>query len=495
MAPSPPPSPPDSAAPPPSPPHSPAPSLRRRATEALRQLRRVYARLFSPAGRGFRAIMPKSLMGRSLLIIVTPLVLLQVATAQFFFDRHWETMSMRLNSSVAAEVALVADTLQRTDDPKIRAELFNLAGVHLQMGIRILPPGSERVKPYKNPTGALTEDAYVVRTLTQALDAALGERGTVPYYVGVLNDKTLVLYLELPDDLVEILIPRKRLFSSTVYVFIVWMIVSSLVLFSVAWLFMRNQIRPISRLASAADALGKGLDVDDFPNRGALEVRKAGTAFIRMRDRIRRQITQRTEMLAGVSHDLRTPLTRMRLQLAFMEENEGARELEEDIAEMERLIQGYLAFAQSDALEDSEPVDLVALAESIAAKVRRAGGEIEVHAPGPVVLTLKPHATERCLSNVIGNAVRYGTKASVRVGLRGRHAEVLVDDDGPGIPPDRREEVFRPFVRLEGSRNPKTGGTGLGLTIARDSARSMGGDILLESSPPGGLRARIRFPL
>jgi len=267
------------------------------------------------------------------------------------------------------------------------------------------------------------------------------------------------------------------------------------ILFAVASIFMHNQVRPIRRLARAASEFGKGRDETDFKPEGATEVRRAAQAFNIMRQRIRRHISQRTDMLAGVSHDLRTPLTRMKLGIALLGDGKEASELKADVDEMERMLEGYLDFVRGEGEEAPEPTDLGLLLEDTVAAARREGARIDYHVEEALTLPLRPNALRRCFANLIGNAARYGDHIAVRVGRRGDMVEVIIDDDGPGIPPDKREDVFRPFFRLDESRNPATGGTGLGLAIARDMVRGHGGDITLEDAPTGGLRARVRLPV
>jgi two-component system osmolarity sensor histidine kinase EnvZ len=257
---------------------------------------------------------------------------------------------------------------------------------------------------------------------------------------------------------------------------------------------MRNQVKSIRRLAAAAEALGKGRDVPNFRLEGATEVRQAAAAFLKMRDRIQRQIAQRTEMLAGVSHDLRTPLTRMRLALEFLGDDPSVQELRHDVGEMQRMVQGYLDFARGEGAEPPVDTDLLLLIEEVVAVARCDGGAVSLALPEECVLPLRPDAMRRCLGNLIANARRHGSHVWVTAvpGVRG--VDVFVDDDGPGIPPMHRESVFRPFFRLDAARSPDAGGVGLGLTIARDVARGHGGDLTLEDSPQGGLRARLSLP-
>ncbi|MBC7134223.1 MAG: HAMP domain-containing protein, partial [Oceanibaculum nanhaiense] len=281
----------------------------------------------------------------------------------------------------------------------------------------------------------------------------------------------------------------------TTYVFLMWMVGSSLILFAVAVVFMRNQIRPIRRLAAAADSFGKGSDAPGFKPEGAAEVRLAASAFIRMRDRIQRQISQRTEMLAGVSHDLRTPLTRMRLQLAMMAGGEDAEALRQDIAEMEQMLEGYLAFARGEGTEQAQPIDLARLLREVTNDARHSGRRIVLRAEEPLTVTLRPNAFKRALTNLVQNACRYGKSVEVAARLAHGQLEVTINDDGPGIPPEKRADVFKPFFRLEASRNPMTGGVGLGLTIARDIVLGHGGELVLGDAPQGGLRATVLIPV
>ncbi|MGE5766882.1 MAG: ATP-binding protein, partial [Bacteroidota bacterium] len=303
------------------------------------------------------------------------------------------------------------------------------------------------------------------------------------------------IWVELPEGVLRALVTDERLFSSTTYIFILWTIGSSVLLFGIAVVFMRNQVKPIRRLARAAESFGKGQEVRDFKPEGATEVRQAAAAFINMRDRIKRQIQQRTEMLAGVSHDLRTPLTRMKLQLEMLPDVPEAEYLQADVAEMEHMVEGYLAFARGEGQETPAPSDLGGLLRDVVAQMTRDGRTIDLHIEQDLALPLRRDAMRRCLTNLLANAQRHGRHVAVTAGRRKSRIEVTIDDDGPGIPPERYEDVFKPFFRLDQSRNPATGGIGLGLTIARDVARSHGGDVALEAAPGGGLRARVWLPV
>lgn len=439
--------------------------------------------------RVLRRIIPRGLLGRALLILVIPLVLLQVVTAVVFFDRHWDTVMRRLANSIAGDISTVLSLLDRYPAPEDQAWIISAARVHMDLDIAIHP-------------GAILPNAvrpsFAADTIEQAMATALDERVRRPYAidVGVLA-REMTIHLQLPGGVMQVVAPRKRLFSSTTYVFVMWMVGTALVLTGLAAWFMSKQVRSIRRLAASADRFGKGRDVPPIKPEGAREVRQAAEAFNVMRERIQRQIAQRTEMLAGVSHDLRTPLTRMKLQLAMMGDGPDIRDLSEDVNEMERMIEGYLAFARGDGHEPVAPADLAALAESIAARFRRNGGTVEtVGTAAPLLVPVRSNALDRALSNLVANALRYARRVRVTLRSEPGAAEVWVEDDGPGIPEDKREDVFRAFTRLDPSRNPKTGGTGLGLTITRDIVRGHGGDVTLHDSPTlGGLKAVVRLPV
>ena len=430
-----------------------------------------------------KRILPRSLLGRSLMIIVTPLVLLQVVSALIFYESHWNKVSLGLARGLAGDVAALVSLIGRDFDN--RAEVFRLAADHMSLGLS-----------YKDgdilPNIPPLAEGDMESTLIRALGEYLGR----PFQIDARSiDRHVVVKVQLSQGVLDVVVPRKRLFSSTTYVFVLWMVGTSLILLAVATVFMRNQVKPIRRLAQAADQFGKGRDAPAFKPEGAVEVRQAASAFIAMRERIQRQIGQRTDMLAGVSHDLRTPLTRMKLQLALLDGVEGADELTEDVDEMEHMLEGYLAFARGEGAETPESTNLTELLGGVVAQARRKGGAIDLHSEGELMVPLRPDAFRRCVTNLIDNASHYADHVTIRAGTRGDAIEVTIDDDGPGIPADSREEVFKPFYRLDGSRNPGTGGVGLGLTIARDVLRGHGGDIDLGDSPTGGLRARLRLPL
>ena len=433
-----------------------------------------------------KSLLPRTLFARTLMIIVTPLVILQLVSAWIFYDRHWDTITRRLAYSITGDIGATIELWEASPDEAAQDAVLALAMRRFGLDVAFAPDGI--LAPPANGG-----NRQIDRFMEEAL-AGLQR----PFRIDSTKYKErVIVQIQLATAVMTAVIPGKRLFSSTTYIFMLWMVGTSLVLFAVASLFMRNQVRPIRRLAAAADEFGKGRDLsdEDFPPEGATEVRQAAAAFNQMRQRIRRHIRQRTDMLSGVSHDLRTPLTRMKLQLAMLPEGPDLTDLTADIDEMERMIDGYLTFARGEGNEAGQTVDLGVLVSDLVAAWRRRGARIDLHVEGRLEAWLRPDAIKRSIENLIANARRYGTQIWVRAGNRGDAIEVTVDDDGPGIPEESREDVFRPFFRLDESRNLDTGGTGLGLAIARDLVRGHGGDISLEDSPHGGLRARIRLPV
>lgn len=431
-----------------------------------------------------KRVLPRSLLGRSLLMILLPLLILEGVALRVFYGSHIDVVSRRMSGAVAGELAFTIDLMQHFPEPGNTDWILQRARANFGLDITYVPGARLATTEWVNVLGPMDDD----------LAAALTDAVHLPFFMDWTSDSGFVLIeIQLPHGMLEIEAPRKRLYSATYYLFVLWMVGSAVLLFSVAALFMRNQVRAIRRLAVAAEAFGMGRDAGMIKPEGAREVRQAATAFNRMQERIRRFLVQRTEMLAGVSHDLRTPLTRMRLALAMLpakpELRDDIAEMTADVAEMERMIGVYLAFARGEGTEHVEPVDLSALLEGVAARARRSGANVVTNVPRELTLPLRADAARRAITNLVDNARRYARRvvlAAARQGARG--VQVTVDDDGPGIPPEQREAVFRPF------ESGASDGTGLGLTIARDIVRAHGGDIVLEDSPLGGLRARIRLP-
>ena len=332
--------------------------------------------------------------------------------------------------------------------------------------------------------------------MVSMLSRAMVERVRFPFRIDTEKlQRSVIIDVQLPEAVLHIVTSRKRLFSSTVYVFVLWMVGASLILFGVATIFMRNQVKPIRRLAFAAENFGKGRDYLALKPEGANEVRQASIAFLAMRERILNQIRQRTDMLAGVSHDLRTPLTRIRLELEMLTDQDAIRNMKSDVSEMEHMLEGYLSFARGEESEKTTLTNINALVNGVVLKAQREGGIIDFHSKKDINLHIRPNAFIRCLNNIINNAKYYAQRISVTVDQHEESVEIIVDDDGPGIPEDKWVEVFKPFYRLDHSRNLQTGGVGLGLTIVRDIVRSHGGEVTLGKCPGGGLRVIVNLPL
>ncbi|MDE2582768.1 MAG: HAMP domain-containing protein [Rhodospirillales bacterium] len=439
-----------------------------------------------PFNRTLKRILPRSLLGRSLLMILVPLVLLQAVALQIYYGSHLNLVYRRLSDSLAGEINFTLALIEQAPDPAARAQI--VAQAERQFGVTLhWEPGAElrHTGARVNVLGPMDDD------LENALRQTLRDRFNMDW---TYDRSAVLIRVALPDGVMNILTPRKRVDLGTIWLFVGWLVGTSALLFGIAALFMRNQVRGIRRLADAVEAFGIGRDPGPIRPEGAVEVRRAATAFNRMAERIRRFLSQRTEMLAGVSHDLRTPLTRMRLALAMLpahpEQATDVAEITADVAEMERMIEAYLAFARGEGAEQAEPTDLVTLLQEVGADARRAGAHVDLDLPPSLPMRLRADAVRRALTNLIDNARRHARRIVLAAApMGGRSVLVTVDDDGPGIPPDRRESVFRPF------ESDTSGGTGLGLTIARDIIRAHGGEIVLEESPLGGLRARIRLPV
>ena len=432
-----------------------------------------------------KRFLPRSLLGRSIMIIVTPLVLLQVVSAWVFYDRHWELITRRLAAAVAGEIANVIEQRRNFPGEENQQWIFYASGANL--GLRITFRAEDILSNLPRRSGS--------GILDRLLGNALKERVRRPFALDTWSDpRDVRIQIQLPDGVLDVVVDRERLFSSTTYIFVLWMVGTSMVLFAVATVFMRNQVRPIRRLAAAVDSFGKGRDAPDFRPEGATEIRRAAVAFQRMRARILRMIGQRTEMLAGVSHDLRTPLTRIKLQLAMMAPSPEIAGIKSDIEEMQNMLDEYLAFARGESTERVTTTDIGDLLRDVVDGARFRDAVITLAASPDLAVPLRPNAIRRCITNLVSNAATHARRIDIRADRAGEMIEITVDDDGPGIPADQREEVFRPFYRLDRSRNPETGGTGLGLTIARDVARGHGGDLVLEDGPLGGVRARLRLP-
>lgn len=435
--------------------------------------------------RAINAALPKGLFARALIIIIAPVVLLQALVAFVFMERHWQLVTAQLSATVVGEIAAIADIIETYPQDAGFETITRIAGQRMGLNIAVLPPEPLppiAPKPFFSPLD---------RVLGEEISRQIGR----PFWIDTVGRSSLIeIRIQLDRAVLRVFAPRAQAYVSNSLIFIGWMVATSVVLLAIAIIFLLNQIRPILRLTAAVDDFGKGRPVPDFPPRGAREVRQATIAFHEMRKRVERQIDQRTAMLAGVSHDLRTILTRFRLQLALIEDSPDAEALRKDVDDMNRMLDGYLAFARGVSDEDTVATDIDAMLREIARQARLTGHETDVTYAGDPMVRVRPQSFKRCIDNLVGNALRHGDKVAITGSHAEGHLTVTIDDDGPGVPFEEQEAVFKPFYRLDDARNLDESGTGLGLPIARDIARSHGGDITLADSPLGGLRVTVTIP-
>jgi len=434
----------------------------------------------------WNAWIPRGLFTRALIIVITPILVLQIVATLVFIDRHWEKVTRGLAYMTANDMHLIMTLYDRIEDPSAYQSFADMIGQTLEVQISILP-GKQLPAPI---------NAGMFPVLQDTLERELAARFDRPVWVdSVTFDKYVDIRIQTRDSVVRALFLRSRVSATNSHIFLSWMVGTSIILLVVAVIFLRGQVRPIQRLARAADAFGLGHDMPDFKPSGATEVRRAAQALIVMRNRLAGQIQQRTAMLAGVSHDLKTPLTRFKLQLALMGDGPEVQDLRNDVMEMEHLLDEYLAFARGQGGERASMIELGAFLEEIRANAARKGTQISVDMDGPIRLRVRPAALRRCLTNLVENAASHADHVRLAAHSDGATVHITVDDDGPGIPTDQLPDAFRPFHRLDDSRNQNRAGSGLGLAIARDVARGHGGDIMLLKSPLGGLRALVQLPV
>ncbi|CAN7396152.1 MULTISPECIES: ATP-binding protein [Ensifer] len=436
--------------------------------------------------RWLRRRLPMGLYARSLLIVIIPMVLLQSVVAFIFMERHWQLVTQRLSAAVTGDIAAIVDLIATFPADRDISEIVRIARDQLNLSISV-EPGGELPPPRPKP---------FFEILDQILSEEISDQVRRPFWIDTVGNSNLVeIRIKLDDGrMLRVYARRNRAYASNTHIFIVWMVAASLVLLSIAILFLRGQIRPILALTKAAESFGKGQKIDDFAPRGADEIRRAGLAFIQMRERIERQIEQRTAMLTGVSHDLRTILTRFRLQLALAGNNPDLESLNQDVDDMQNMLEGYLAFARGEAEEDVGQLKLSDLMTRLAAEAELHGKTLTTSVEGEDQVRVRPNAFTRLIANLASNAYRYANRVNIEARHSAKWVTITVDDDGPGIPERSREDVFKPFFRLDEARNLDSSGTGLGLAIARDIARSHGGNVTLGDSPLGGLRATVRLP-
>lgn len=437
-----------------------------------------------------KRFLPTSLLWRTVLIVVLPMVLLQLVVASLIVDRQYDGVTRQMTEGVGSELRYV---IEQVEEAKSVAE----ARAVVVRASRILAFPISLRKDAELPPNV---DPAFFDVIGRAVEDTLRERIGRRMFVAI---NRAYKFVDVRSDtrygVIRAELPRRRLVASNPHLTLTWSAGAALGLMAVALAYLRNQVRPVEELAKVAEAFGKGQNVP-LKIAGAQEVRQAATAFLDARDRVERHIEQRTRMLSGVSHDLRTPLTRMKLALEMMDESDEIGEIQADIREMEHMLDEFLAYARGDQAESFVETDVAELAQTVAVEARRRGAEVTlqetVETPGETLLNIRPLAIKRCLHNLLGNALTYGEKASLTVVVGRRHIDFIVEDDGPGIPPEQREEAFRPFYRLDEARNQnRVAGVGLGLALALDTVRGHGGDLTLgDSEALGGLKAVVRLP-
>lgn len=433
-------------------------------------------------------LLPKTLFFRTMLLIFIPLIVVQVVSIVAFFDGSWGRVGRRLSTNLTSEMSFVMQLIEK--NPTDIEYVQSLASKTFDLNVNYY--GNDEKHTVMNKVNRTN------KMVTGFLEDSL--RREFPNAVSSIflgkGEKNMMVFVDTKDGLFKFTTTSKNIFSTSIFGFVAWMIGTSLLLFVVAALFLRIQVRSIAELAKVAEDFGKGIDNKDFKPYGSVEVRRAGIAFTKMKERIQRQITERTQMLAGVSHDLRTPLTRMKLQTAMLPDGQDKEDFLQDISEMEKMLDGYLSFVSGEGGEKSSFVDMNEMILSIINKFRNKKALIRYTTNDQVsAIQGREQALKRAVTNVISNAFRYGKTIAVDLESNNNKLEITIDDDGPGIPEDKREDVFKAFYRIEGSRNKETGGVGLGLSIAKDVITSHGGKIELNDSPLGGLRVLISIPL
>ena len=452
----------------------------------------MHIKLPEKAEEGLRYLrlkfLPKTLFFRTMLLIFIPLIVVQVVSVVMFFDGSWSRMGRRLSDNLTSDMSFIMEQVNR--NPSRLKEMQALSSQKFGMEFEYYS-NQDKLKAISKVRKA---NRMIVGYLEESLEKAF-PKAEINIFEGKA-DKDLVVMIDSDQGLYRFLTTRKKIFSTSIFMFVVWMVGTSILLFLVAVLFLRIQVRSIAELAQVAEDFGKGIDNKDFKPYGSSEVRKAALAFIKMKERIQRQISERTQMLAGVSHDLRTPLTRMKLQAAMMPDGDDKKDFLSDIDEMEKMLAGYLSFVSGEGGEKSSFVDVNEMILSIINKFRNKKALIRYSTNDQVsAIQGREQALKRALTNVISNAFRYGKTIAVKLESNDKKLMIAIEDDGPGIPKDKREDVFKAFYRLENSRNKETGGVGLGLSIAKDVITSHGGTIELDDSSLGGLKVLVSIPL
>jgi len=428
-----------------------------------------------------RKIIPTSLLGRSIIIIFVPIFILVIITSIIFYQTSWNIISKRLTESVVADINVIVKLI----DQDLKSKAINIAKEDFKMQINIKENSGIENIVFQEQRGILS------KRLKQALINL-----DKPFAYDLNNiDKGVKIIIKLNNNLLIINVDKDRLYSETAFIFLLWMIFASILLLIFSYFLMNKQIRPLKRLAIIAETFGRGLDAPELQSAGAAEIRQTANAFNQMRTRIKRFLKQRTDMLAGVSHDLRTPLTRMKLQLSLLKDEKAKKELEIDIKEMTAMLDSYVSFVRSEAPEPIESINLNNFLKEIIKNINILKFEINFLEKNIIQTSGRPLQLKRAFQNIIDNSIRYSDKLNIEIFTNNEGCCILLEDNGPGIPNRNYEDVFKPFFTLDPSRNKLKGESGLGLSITRDIIRSHGGEIKLDKSKLGGLKSIIQLPI
>ncbi len=428
-----------------------------------------------------KKIIPSTLIGRSIIIIFVPIIIIVLLTSFVFYQTSWSIISKRLTESVAADINVLVKLINND----LTDNAVNIASQDFKMKINIINDKQLLTSKFTLNSGILSN------RLNQSLSNL---KKKFDYDLSNLEEGVLI-YIQIDNDILEINVDKDRLYSESAFVFLLWMIFASIILFFMSYFLMSRQLRPLKRLAIIAETFGRGLDAPDIKTAGAYEIRQTANAFNQMRTRIKRFLKQRTEMLAGVSHDLRTPLTRMKLQISLMKDEKAKSELEVDVNEMTSMLDSYVSFVKTESPEPIETIIINELIGDIVKTVERNGVELTIKEKNTIQTSGRQIQLKRAFNNIIDNSKRYAKQIEIILYTNEKDCVIEFNDNGEGIPKDKYEDVFKPFFTLDPSRNKLKGESGLGLTITRDIIRSHGGDVKLSESNLGGLQLKVLLPL
>lgn len=429
-----------------------------------------------------KKLFPYSLFGRFLLIIVLPSIFIQSITIYIFYNEHWDSVSKHMSLSLASDISYIVKQYKSTNSIDDQGKLIQFANDSLYL----------KVKLDENKPTTLEDNNH--NKIIQKLSNNLNSKLTDKFYISDTGDKNLMIYVILKNETLIFDVPIKRINSPSTYIFTTWVIVTSIFFVLLSIMFMRNQIRSIVNISIAAEKYSTNRDYAGFKPSGALEVRKVAKSFILMKNSLKRHIEQRTLFLAGVSHDLKTPLTRIKLHLGILEESDDIEEIKRDVEEMEKMIDGYLQFAKGNEKQVANIIDTADLLKTTISAYKNNHLNISLNIKSVTNINISPNSLKRVLNNLIDNAIRYADNIEINVELSKKYLIINIEDDGAGIAKDKREEVFRPFYRIDESRHLDSANTGLGLSIARDIVTSCNGKIELGDSQMGGLKVTLKLP-